>query len=60
MFHVNSHSIADVEAELNGKSKYEITQMLYDSFAKNECGNHFLKYWKNISGDEDGKIQIVN
>lgn len=52
LFDVNSHSIDDMEAELNGKTKQEIIQMLYDCFAGNEYGKHFLTYWKEISIDE--------
>lgn len=56
LFDVNSHSIDDIEAELNGKTKQEVIQMFYDCFAKNDYGNHFLKYWKNASIDETGKL----
>lgn len=60
LFDVNSHSIDDLEAELNGKTKQEIIQMLYDCFKENEYGNHFLKYWKikSDSVDENGKLAL--
>lgn len=60
LFDVNSHSIDDLEAELNGKTKQEIMQMLYDCFKENEYGNHFLKYWKikSDSVDENGKLAL--
>lgn len=60
LFDVNSHSIDDIEAELNGKNKQEVIQMLYDCFSKNDYGNHFLKYWKNASVDETGKLVSRN
>ena len=50
----------DIEAELNGKTKQEVIQMFYDCFAKNDYGNHFLKYWKNVSIDETGKLVMEN
>lgn len=56
LFDVNSHSIDDIEAELNGKTKQEVIQMFYDCFAKNNYGNHFLKYWKKGSVDETGQL----
>ena len=60
LFDVNSHSIDDIEAELNGKTKQEVIQMFYDCFSKNDYGNHFLKYWKNVSIDETGKLVMEN
>ena len=60
LFDVNSHSIDDIEAELNGKTKQEVIQMFYDCFAKNDYENHFLKYWKNVSIDETGKLVMEN
>ena len=58
LFDVNSHSIDDIEAELNGKTKQEIIQMFYDCFEKNECGTHFFKYWENAHVDENGNLVI--
>ena len=60
LFDVNSHSIDDIEAELNGKTKQEVIYMLYDCFTKNNYGDHFLKYWKNASVDETGRLVITN
>lgn len=45
LFDVNSHSIDDLEAELNGKDKDEIRRLFYDCFEKNHFKEHFLKYW---------------
>lgn len=45
LFHVNSHSIDDLEADLNGKSKEEIIQMLKDCFSDNYAEEHFNSYW---------------
>ena len=56
LFDVNSHSIDDIEAELNGKTKQEIIQMFYDCFEKNEYGTHFFKYWGNAHVDENGNL----
>lgn len=30
------------------------------ALAKNDYGNHFLKYWKNVSIDETGKLVMEN
>lgn len=46
LFDVNSHSIDDMEAELNGKTKKEVIQMFYDCFTKNAYESHFWEYWK--------------
>ena len=56
LFDVNSHSIDDIEAKLNGKTKQEIIQMFYDCFEKNEYGTHFFKYWGNAHVDENGNL----
>ena len=56
LFNVNSHSIDDLEAELNGKTKKEIVQMFYDCFAKNNLEEHFKKLWSDIQIDNNGKI----
>lgn len=58
LFDVNSHSIDDIEAELNGKTKQEIIQMFYDCFVQNNYEKHFETYWKDISIDENGKLII--
>lgn len=58
LFDVNSHSIDDVEAELNGKSKKDIIQMLYDCFDRNGNPEHFKNLWKDVSVDENGLLLI--
>lgn len=46
LFNVNSHSIDDLEAELNGKSKKEIMILLQSCFKDNGVEEHFKNYWK--------------
>lgn len=58
LFDVNSHSIDDIEAELNGKSKKDIVQMLYDCFDRNGNPEHFKNLWKEVSVDENGLLLI--
>lgn len=60
LFNVNSHSIDDVEAELNGKTKNEIVQMFYDCFAYNQKSEHFRKFWSELEIGADGKICFSN
>lgn len=45
LFNVNSHSIDDFEAELNGKTKKEIIELLKKCFEKNDAINHFEKFY---------------
>lgn len=52
MFDVNSHSIDDLEAELNGKTKQEVIQMFFDCFVNNDCKNHFLMCCQKVGLDE--------
>ena len=56
LFNVNSHSIDDLEAELNGKNKKEIIQLMYDCFRNNGAEQHFIAHWKDMKVDESGKI----
>lgn len=56
LFNVNSHSIDDIEAELNGKTRNEIIQMFYDCFSENGNADHFKKFWNELKIDEDGRI----
>lgn len=56
LFNVNSHSIDDLEAELNGKTKKEIIQMLYDCFSENNNADHFRAFWGELQVDENGQI----
>lgn len=46
LFDVNQHSIDDLEAEMNGKSKDEIKTILKALFAQNGADDHFDNYWK--------------
>ncbi|MBQ3559202.1 MAG: AAA family ATPase [Agathobacter sp.] len=46
LFNVNSHSIDDLEADLNGKSKHQIIQTLRGCFIDNGVEGHFAHYWK--------------
>lgn len=49
LFDVNQHSIDDLEAELNGKTKEEIRDTLKALFAHNNADDHFSNYWKENS-----------
>ncbi len=60
LFNVNSHSIDDVEAELNGKTKREIIQMFYDCFSANVKAEHFKKFWNELEIGEDDQIIFDN
>ena len=44
LLNVNSHSIDDLEAELNGKSKQDIFTILKTCFYENGAKNHFDEY----------------
>lgn len=46
LFDVNQHSIDDFEAEMNGKTKPEIKNILKQLFRQNEAEDHFNSYWK--------------
>ena len=46
LFNVNSHSIDDLEADLNGKTKKEIVRLLKGCFEDNGAEAHFRSYWK--------------
>ena len=45
-FDVNSHSIDDLEADLNGKSKENIIEIFKECFEKNNSIEHLKKFWK--------------
>lgn len=45
LFNVNSHSIDDLEAELNGKTKEDIISKVSEIFRSNNAQSHFEKYW---------------
>ena len=46
LFNVNSHSIDDLEAELNGKNKQEILKIMRKCFEEEGAKDHFDKYCK--------------
>ena len=46
LFDVNSHSIDDLEADLNGKEKEEILMMFNDCFEKSGYSEHFKSHWE--------------
>lgn len=45
LFNVNSHSIDDFEAELNGKNRNELIKKVEKIFEINNAKNHFKNYW---------------
>ena len=45
LFNVNSHSIDDLEAELNGKTKDQIIDLMRACFNYNNAKNHFKTHW---------------
>ena len=45
LFNVNSHSIDDLEAELNGKTKDQIIDLMRACFNFNNAKNHFKTHW---------------
>lgn len=50
LFNTNSHYFSDLEADLNGKTREEIKEMMKQCFRANGAENHFNKHWKNASG----------
>lgn len=46
LFDVNQHSIDDLEADQNAKTKEEIKDILYGLFKQNNAEDHFNSYWK--------------
>ena len=45
LFNVNSHSIDDLEAELNGKTNVDIISKVSAIFRSNNAQSHFEKHW---------------
>ena len=45
LFDVNSHSIDDLEAELNGKTKDQIITLMRLCYESNKATSHFQTYW---------------
>ena len=46
LFNVNSHSIDDLESELNGKNKDQIIAIMRKCFKDANLENHFKTHWK--------------
>lgn len=46
LFDVNQHSIDDLEAEQNGRTKEEIKNILHNLFEENGAADHINSYWK--------------
>lgn len=46
LYDVNQHSVDDLEAEQNGKTKDEIKQILKELFQNNNASDHFNNYWR--------------
>lgn len=44
---VNSHSIDDLEAELNGRNQKDIIEMMQECFNKINSSEHFDRYWNS-------------
>lgn len=49
LFNTNSHYFPDLEADLNGKTRNQIKNIMKDCFKSNDAENHFNKHWKNAS-----------
>ncbi len=47
LFDVNSHSIDDLQADLNAQTKEEIINIFRSCFEKNNFGAHFDKHWSS-------------
>lgn len=57
--HVNSHSIDDLAADLNVKTKQEIMLLIGERFNKNNALEHFNKYFvENIDEDFAERLNI--
>lgn len=52
MFNVNSHSIDDLESDLNGRSKIDIMRIMRECFEKENALSHFRSHW-TIDLDKD-------
>jgi len=51
LFNVNSHSIDDLQAELNGKTKDQIIDLMKECFDTNHALQHFDHYW-NVGAEK--------
>ena len=47
LFDVNSHSIDDLEADLNGKTKEQIIDIFKNCFKENNATEHLKIYWQD-------------
>lgn len=47
LFNVNSHSIDDLEADLNGKNKEQILALMKECFKSNEAERHYNLHWRS-------------
>ena len=56
LFDVNSHSIDDLEAELNGKTKNELINIFYQCFYLNHYEEHFKNLCKDMKMDSNNNI----
>ncbi len=45
-YDVNQHSVDDLEAEQNGKTKDDIKKILQELFNQNNASEHFNNYWR--------------
>ena len=48
LFDVNSHSIDDLEADLNGKTRDQIIEIFKNCFEKNNAIDHYNKHWNGL------------
>ncbi|GMO34044.1 MAG: hypothetical protein Ta2B_14540 [Termitinemataceae bacterium] len=58
LFNVNSHSIDGYENELNGKTKDEIKQMMYELFKQNGAKEHYMAYFPLSDMGEDNDKNV--
>ncbi|MGI6608477.1 MAG: AAA family ATPase [Erysipelotrichaceae bacterium] len=48
LFNVNSHSIDDLEAELNGRNKDDIISLFKECFSGVNAEQHFNQHWESV------------
>lgn len=46
LFNVNSHSIDDLEADINGKSREQLYDLMRECFITNGYSDHFKLHWR--------------
>lgn len=49
LFNSNSHYLSDFEADLNGKTREEIKELMRVCFNDNKAISHFNKHWSNAA-----------